>query len=144
MRSSCRISLVALFAGLTITLLPAVASGQEIIRLTAIDGYPPKALWVKILSNYYLPEVNRRLAKTGNYRIEWTEAYGGTVAKIGGVLEAIEEGLVDMGFVGTIFEAPKMPLQNVSYVSPFGTEDIGVVTGAIAKLQRDIPAMAKS
>jgi len=119
--------------------LPAQA---ETYRLTVAAGHPPVFLWVKLMSEFFIPEVDRRLAEAGGqHEVVWTEAYGGTVAKIGGVLEAIEEGVVDMGFVGTIFEAPKMPLQNVSYVSPFGSDQIAVVTGAIVKLQQDIPEM---
>jgi TRAP-type C4-dicarboxylate transport system substrate-binding protein len=115
----------------------------ENYKLTVAAGHPPVFLWVKLTHEFLIPEIDKRLAPMG-HKIAWTEAYGGTVAKVGGVLEAIEEGIVDMGFVGTIFEAPKMPLQNVSYVSPFGSGDIAVVSGTIAKLQKDIPAMGQA
>jgi len=132
-RSAAIVTLSAAF------ILPAQA---ETYKVTVAAGHPPVFLWVKLMSGFFIPEVDKRLAAAGGeHKIEWTEAYGGTVAKIGGVLEAIEEGIVDMGFVGTIFEAPKMPLQNVSYVSPFGSGDIAVVTGAITALQQEIPAM---
>lgn len=115
----------------------------ETTKITVVAGHPPVFLWVKLLSGFFIPEVDKRLADAGGtHKIEWTEAYSGTVAKIGGVLEAVEEGVADMGFVGSIFEAPKLPLQNVSYVSPFGSADINVVTGAIVKLQQDIPEMS--
>ncbi len=122
----------------------AVASPAraENFKMTAAAGHPPIFLWVKLLHEFYIPEINKRLAADGGkHTIAWTEAYGGTVAKIGGVLEAIEEGIVDIGFVGSIFEAPKLPLQNVTYVSPFGTADIGLVTRTIAGLQKSVPAM---
>ena len=132
-------------AGAIAATLVAAPARAETYNLTVAAGHPPVFLWVKLMSEFFIPEVDKRLADAGGaHKVEWTEAYGGTVAKIGGVLEAIEEGLVDMGFVGTIFEAPKMPLQNVSYVAPFGSDDIGVVTGAIIKLQQDIPAMGAS
>jgi TRAP-type C4-dicarboxylate transport system substrate-binding protein len=98
---------------------------------------------VTLLRDYVIPEVDKQLAAAGGKdKIEWNQAYGGTVAKLGGVLEAIEEGIVDMGFVGTIFEAPKMPLHNVSYMTPFGTSDIFKVADTIAELQAKIPAVA--
>ncbi len=128
-------------ATVAMSVLAAGAAQAETIKITAAAGHPPVFLWVKLMHEFFIPEVDKRLAAKGNHKIEWTEAYGGTVAKIGGVLEAIEEGLVDMGFVGTIFEAPKMPLQNVSYLTPFGTDNISVVSGTIAKLQKDIPEM---
>ncbi len=141
------VSLFARRAGLalaTVVLLALTTAGAraETFKITVAAGHPPVFLWVKLLHEFFIPEVDKRLAAAGGeHKIEWTEAYGGTVAKIGGVLEAIEEGVVDMGFVGTIFEAPKMPLQNVSYVSPFGTDDIGLVTRTIAELQDRLPAM---
>lgn len=126
------------------TILTAAPAKAETFKITVAAGHPPVFLWVKLMHEQFIPEVDKRLAAAGNHSIEWTEAYGGTVAKIGGVLEAIGDGLVDMGFVGTIFEAPKMPLQNVSYMTPFGTADIAAVSGTVARLQRDIPAMGAS
>ena len=58
---------------------PAVAA--ETIRMVAIDGYPARAMWVKEFSEFFIPEVNKRLAETGNHEIEWQEAYGGTIVK---------------------------------------------------------------
>jgi TRAP-type C4-dicarboxylate transport system substrate-binding protein len=113
-------------------------------KLTAAAGHPPIFLWVTLTRDFFIPEVDKRLAAAGGKdTIEWNQAYGGTVAKLGGVLEAVEEGIVDMGFVGTIFEAPKMPLHNVSYMTPFGTADIFAVVDTMAELQAAIPAVAE-
>ena len=106
-------------------------------------GHTRSVLWIQQLSGYFIPEVDRRLAAAGSrHEIVWTEAYGGSLAKLGGMLEAMEEGLVDMGFVATVFDAAKMPLQNVSYIAPFGSSDPRVVTRAVMRLERDIPAMS--
>lgn len=117
----------------------------ETIAMTVAAGHPPVFLWVKLLQEQFIPEVDRRLEEAGGeHRIEWTEAYGGTVAKIGGVLEAIEAGIADMGFVGTLFEAAKMPLQNVTYMTPFGSDDIFVVTKVVQDLHDEVPAMREA
>ncbi len=122
------------------TVAPAMA---KTYKITVATGHPPIFLWVTLLRDYFIPEVNKRLEAAGaKDKIEWNQAYGGTVAKIGGVLEAIEEGIVDMGFVGTIFEAPKMPLHNISYMTPFGSPDIFKVVDTMAELQAKIPAVA--
>ena len=104
--------LVVIIAALILSLpvSPAVAKNYKI---TVVAGHPPIFLWVTLCRDYFIPEVDKRVAKLG-HKIKWNQAYGGTVAKIGGALEAIEEGIADMGFVGTIFEAPKMPLHNVT------------------------------
>ena len=107
-----------------------------------VAGHPPIFLWVTLARDYIIPEVDKRLAEAGGKdKITWNQAYGGTIAKIGGALEAIEEGVADMGFVGTIFEAAKMPLHNVSYMTPFGTDDIFAVVDTMNELQAKIPEL---
>ncbi len=117
-------------------------ASAKAFKLTVVAGHPPIFLWVTLCRDYVIPEVNKRLEPLG-HTVEWNEAYGGTIAKLGGVLEAIEEGIADMGFVGTIFEAPKMPLHNVTYMTPFGTDNIFYVVDTYAELQKKIPQLAE-
>ena len=91
----------------TMTAMPAIA--QETISAVVIDGYPDRALWVQQFSNFFIPEVDRRLAETGNYVMDWQENYGGSIVKPKGVLEGIELGLGDIGIVTTIFHSSKLP-----------------------------------
>ena len=119
----------------------APAQAQQTIRLTAAAGHPPVFLWVKLIDEYFMPEVDKRLAAAGKHKIEWTKAWGGTLIKIGSESKGIADGVADLGFVGTIFEAPKFPMQNVSYFSPFGSEDIAVVTQVVNDMQKSILAM---
>ncbi len=62
------------FAGM-IALQSLSVAATETINLTAIDGYPPKSLWVKEFIGFYIPAINKRLAKTGNYKINWNQAF---------------------------------------------------------------------
>jgi TRAP-type C4-dicarboxylate transport system substrate-binding protein len=113
-------------------------------KITVAAGHPPIFLWVTLARDYFIPEVDKRLLEAGGkHKILWNQAYGGTIAKIGGVLEAIEENIVDMGFVGTIFEASKMPLHNVSYMTPFGSDNIFHIVDVMTELQAQIPALAQ-
>jgi len=113
-------------------------------KMTVVAGHPPIFLWVSLTRDYFIPEVDKRLKDAGGKdMIVWNQAYGGTIAKIGGALEAIEEGVADMGFVGTLFEAPKMPLHNVTYMTPFTTSDIFKVADTMYELQSKIPAISQ-
>jgi TRAP-type C4-dicarboxylate transport system substrate-binding protein len=135
--------LIVVMASLVFSLPVGPASAKD-YKLTVVAGHPPIFLWVTLCRDYFIPEVDKRLLEAGGKdKIEWNQAYGGTVAKIGGALEAIEEGIADMGFVGTIFEAPKMPLHNVTYMTPFGTENIFFVVDIMHELQSRIPALAQ-
>lgn len=118
------------------------AHAQQTIRLTAAGGHPPVFLWVKLLDEFYIPEVDRRLAAAGGkHKVEWTKAWGGTLIKIGSESKGIADGVADFGFVGTLFEAAKFPMQNVSYVTPFGTDNLGAVGAIVSDMQKSIPAM---
>ena len=142
MSSFCRRVLLGPLALGAMLLAALPAQAQQVIKLTSAAGHPPVFLWVKILDEYFIPEVDKRLAAAGGkYKIEWTKAYGGTLAKLGNESTAMKDGISDLGFVATIFEAAKFPLQNVTYFAPFGTDDIGVVTNGITDMQKKIPAM---
>jgi TRAP-type C4-dicarboxylate transport system substrate-binding protein len=120
----------------------APAQAQETIKLTASAGHPPVFLWVRVLEDFFMPEVDKRLAAAGGkYKIEWTRAWAGTLAKVGQESVAIKDGVSDMGFVGTLFEAARFPLQNVTYYTPFGSNDVALVSKIIGDLQEKHPAM---
>ena len=122
----------------------ATASAQQqLIRLTASAGHPPSFLWVRVLEEYFIPEVDRRLAAAGGkHKIEWTKAWGGTLAKVGQESVAIKDGVADIGWVGTLFEAARFPLQNVTYYAPFGSTDVALISKIVGDIQNKHPAMA--
>ena len=122
--------------------MAAPAAAQQIIKLTITAGHPPVFLWVKLTDEVFIPEVDKRLAAAGGkYKIDWTKAWGGTLVKLGGESKGVADGVADIALVSTIFEAARFPLQNVTYYTPFGSDDVKVVAKAVADLQRSIPAM---
>ncbi|MBP7523012.1 MAG: hypothetical protein KA896_21500, partial [Leptothrix sp. (in: Bacteria)] len=133
---------IALAALAALGSLAVPASAQQVIKLTAAAGHPPVFLWVKLVDEVLMPEVDKRLAAAGGkYRIEWTKAWGGTLLKLGSESKGVADGVADLAIVSTIFEAPKFPLQNVSYFTPFGSDDVGLVSRSVAELQQSVPAM---
>ena len=110
LRSLLYLFLISIFS------LSTNVRSAEVVPLTVIDAYAPTALWVRVFMNYYLPEVDRRLAETGNYEIDWNRAFGGTVAKTGGVLEALQYGLADIGIITSPYHPDKIPFFNISYI----------------------------
>jgi TRAP-type C4-dicarboxylate transport system substrate-binding protein len=116
-------------------LVPQFASAQEVIRMQVAAGHPPIFLWVKHINESLMSTVDAELKKTGKYRIQWNESYGGTLAKIGSELETMQQGLSDLGIVATVFQSGKLPLNNVTYFVPYGPPDANVVTQAIDYVQ---------
>jgi TRAP-type C4-dicarboxylate transport system substrate-binding protein len=128
-------------AGLLLA-LPQPATAQT-VKMTAVAGHPVVFPWVKLADEFFIPEVDKRLAAANSKtKFEWTKAWGGTAVKLGSESGAIKDGLAELAFVSTIFEAPKFPLQNVSYVAPFMTDDVAVMSKVIKGVQAKVPAMA--
>ncbi|MFY0692204.1 MAG: C4-dicarboxylate TRAP transporter substrate-binding protein [Paracoccaceae bacterium] len=121
------------------TALPSFAA--ETVKAVVIDGYPARALWVKEFTNFFIPEVDKRLAETGNYEMDWQESYGGSIVKPKGVLEGIKLGLGDIGIVTTIFHSSKLPSQALSAVTPFVAPDARAVAKAVDEIAKEFPAM---
>ena len=68
----------------------------EEMNVTVVAGHPPVFRWVKHMSETFIPAVNAAL-EGSEYKINWDEQYGGSLAKVGDALEAIEEGLAEVG-----------------------------------------------
>ncbi len=125
-------------AGLAGFGFPAIAAGR---RVTVIDGYPERAMWVQELSNFFLPEVNRRLADAGLEEMSFQESYGGSIVKPRGVLEGIRLGLGDIGVVTTIFHSSTLPSQALSAVTPFISADARLVARSVDEIAVEFDAM---
>lgn len=126
---------------MAVAMAAAPAFAQETIKAVVIDGYPARALWVQEFTNFFIPEVDKRLAATGNYVMDWQESYGGSIVKPKGVLEGVQLGLGDIGIVTTIFHSSKLPSQAISAVTPFVAPDARAVAKAVDEIAKEFPTM---
>jgi TRAP-type transport system periplasmic protein len=112
---------------------PAVpARAQERIELTIGSSFPTAVAWVQPGQSYFMPEVNRRLsAAGGRFAITWKEAWGGTLFRTNASVQAVGDGVVDIGYVWSMLEASKLPLSQVSLNTPFATSDCAIVGASI-------------
>ncbi|MGI9365795.1 MAG: C4-dicarboxylate TRAP transporter substrate-binding protein [Rhizobiaceae bacterium] len=113
------------------------------INVTIVAGHPPVFRWVKHASETFIPVVNAALAGSG-HSITWSEQYGGSLAKVGDELEAVEEGLAEIGLVSSLFDPSKLSVQNVTYFTPFVSSDSTAVSELIDGLHRTNPQLRKS
>ncbi len=142
---SNKIRSLALMAGAVFAAGLTQQAQAQTVKMTAVAGHPATLPWVKLADEFFIPELDKRLAAANSKaKFEWTRAWGGTVAKLGTESGAIKDGLAELAFVSTIFEAPKFPLQNVSYVAPFMTDDVRLMSKVITSMQAKIPAMAEA
>lgn len=121
-----------------------MACAQQTINLAIGASHPVSWGPAGLMAKYFKPEVDRLLAEGGGkFKINWKEAYGGTLFKFNDTMEAVRDGVVDIAFVGSVWEPDTMPLSNVTYYAPFVTGDLGLVIGAMDRMVRENPSMRK-
>jgi TRAP-type C4-dicarboxylate transport system substrate-binding protein len=117
---------------------------KEKIRLKVGMAKPIQAgKGFSIVKTIFVKTVTERVAAETDYEIEWVEAYGGTVAKDGEVLEAVQMGMLDIGYVIFLFEPAKLFLHNFGYFVPFSSPDQVMVKEISNKLFTEFPAMTE-
>jgi TRAP-type C4-dicarboxylate transport system substrate-binding protein len=115
----------------------APAQQTETIRLTVGSSHPPVIPWVLAMRNTVVQKTNKALESKGSkYRIEWNEAYGGVLYNFENTIEAIEQGIADFGWVGTLWEPAKMPLMNIMFATPFTNDDPHVNVRVLDRLMK--------
>lgn len=136
--------ITCLMAGALALSASAAAAQTQTIRLTVASSHPPVIPWVAAMKNTVVAKTNKALeAKGSKYRIEWNEAYGGVLYNFENTIEAIEQGITDFGWVGTLWEPAKMPLQNISFAIPFTTDDPNVAVKVMHEMMAKNPHFKK-
>ena len=139
-------TLVASAAAVGVTLAVGVsAASAKTFKLTAGSSHPPIVPWVQVIKDHVVPQSMARVTAAGKGdSIQWTQAYAGALYNFKNTLEGVQNGLADLGWVGTLWEPIKMPLMNVSFYAPFVTGDVKVLTAIGQQLHKDVPAMNKA
>ncbi len=133
----------AIALGTTLTSLAAYA--QQTITVNIGSSHPVTNIWAYAMKEVFQPEVDRLLKEGGNkFQIRWRENYGGTLYKFNETRAAVKDGIVDVGMVGTVWENSAMPLQNVTYFTPFATTNHEMLIEIFDKLNANHPALKAS
>ena len=133
-------------AGLVLVLaLGATGAAAKEWRLTAGASHPPSVPWVQAIRDHVLPESNRMLEELGAPdRIVWTEGFSGTLYNFRNTLEGVGDGLADIGWVGSLWEPVKLPLENLTFYAPFATADVHLLAALREALHRAVPALGEA
>lgn len=121
------------------------AYAQQRITVNIGASHPTTNIWVWAMKEVFQPEVDRLLKEAGGkYEIRWRESYGGTLYKFSDTRSAVRDGIVDIGMVGTVWENSAMPLQNVTYFTPFATTNHEMLIEIFDKLNTTLPELQRS
>jgi TRAP-type C4-dicarboxylate transport system substrate-binding protein len=142
MLPSRRAFLAASSASLALPFLNTRGLAAETISIQIGSSHPTNNIWVYAMQTALQPALDRLLLDAGgNYSVNWNENYGGTLYKFQDTRAAVRDGIVDIGMVGTVWEGSAMPLQNVTYFTPFANSDHNVVIDIFDKLTDDLPEL---
>jgi len=117
--------------------VPGSVAAQETINLTVASSHPTVVPWVGMIKSVFMVRTDEILATSGNYKINWNEAFGGQLYKANATLTSVEEGITDIGWVFSFLEAAKLPLSQVSTNSPFATSNPPVMLAVMQQLLDD-------
>jgi len=120
--------------------LSSVATAEP-LRLSVTSGLASNHAVIEIMRTHFQAEVARRVAEAGAGEIVWDEMHAGTLTRMGGVLEAVEDDLALFGVVAVNHEIRRLPLQNLTFQMPFTTEDCLIVGAAYQTVHSQLGGM---
>lgn len=110
--------------GIVATLLAATPGFADTFTLRIGSGHPRGPTpYVNTMSEFFAPEVTRRVAEETEHEIVFIEAYGGAIAGVADTLESVQQGILDVGAFCICFEPSKMFLHNFPYYLAFGPQE---------------------
>lgn len=133
-------------AGMVSLTAPALLGGraraQNTINLTMSSSHPTTLPWVQPLQTVIVARSNELLeARGSDHRINWTEAFGGSLYGFSETLSAITQNLTDMGWIGALWEENDLPLQNIMFRTPFTTQTPRQAVNTMNRLNASLDAM---
>ena len=116
------------------------AAEKQTITLKIGGGHMANGMaYTIVATEFFEPEIAKRVAAETNYNIEWVEAYGGTVAKQAEGLTACENGLLDVLVNSYALDNKKLFLMNMNYSVPFSSTDPTITTKASRMVMDEFP-----
>ncbi len=125
-----RLGFACFSACLVLTATPVAAATYQ---ATIVAGHPSVFRWVQMLDEVFIPTVEAELAEHGDTMV-FTPQYGGSIAGVGEELEAVEAGLAEIGICQSLFDPAKLAVQNVTYYTPFVSDDARLVSDLMHEL----------
>ena len=114
--------------------------GKQVIKLTIGAGHPYGSMpYVTAADDFFVSEISKRVEESTDYSIQWTTAYGGSVAKLAEVIGAVENGLLDVGLTWSGFEPSALLIHNINAYIPFNTPDAVQAIRVTSKLYDEFP-----
>lgn len=117
----------------------AKSADKKKITLRIGSGHSESNPWITALEDQFVATVSERVSAETDYEIDWVKSYGGSVISLGNELQGVQDGLVDIGCIILVFEASRLPLQDMVYSMPFSCSDPLIVAETIKQMYAQYP-----
>ncbi len=122
----------------------ACAAHADNFTLRMGGGHPTGLTYVGVYDTYFATEVAKRVKEKTGHNIRFIKAWGGSVAKVDGVIEAVQKGTLDIGLSPIGFEQSRAGLLNYSAYVPFTSPDPVLQQKVSNRMLREVPALQAS
>ena len=136
------LAVVSAFVFVAMTPDMGQAADRKVFKLRSVAGHPyaKGAYWVQSQEDFFCREVEKRvLERTSKYEVKFKGMYGGSLAKLGEVLESVQRGIADVGFVCPVFEMSKLEPFNFPFWIPFTSGDVPLILRTSIKTVNHFP-----
>lgn len=127
-------------AGLSAALAGTKAGAQaRAVNLRIASGHTTSALaYVGVADSFFVPEVVRRSRERG-HPVTFTTSWGGSVARVNETVEAVQNGVADIGLFLATFEAARLFSHNWHPWVPFAPDSNALQTRVTHEVYERIP-----
>lgn len=133
-----------LIAGLGLAVIAgSYAHAGDARHLSVASGLPANHIALKIFREKFQAEIEKRVAAQELGQIVWDETHAGQLSHFGGVLEAVEDDLAMFAVVSVNHEATRLPLQDMTFQTPFTSESCVVVGNAYHAIHQTLDGMTE-
>lgn len=122
----------------------ASAAVADTFTLRIGSGHPKgPAPYVTTMSEYFVKEVARRVESETSHKVRFIESYGGAIAGVAETLEAVQNGILDVGGYCVCFEPAKLFLHNFPYYEAFGPQSSSMAIKAARMVYDEVPWLSE-
>lgn len=114
----------------------------EDITLRIGSGHPPGVVYAGLMINYFQAELKERVEARTDHTVNFVEGYSGSIAKVNEVLEAVQDGILDIGGFCFCFEPSNLPLHAFQVMMPFGTMDPEMSLDIAQEVYAEVPYLS--
>lgn len=122
----------------------AGAAHADNFTLRMGGGHTTGTTYIKVFDTFFAEEVAKRVKARTGHNVRFIKAWGGSVAKVDGGIEAVQKGSLDIALSPIGFEQARAGLLNYSAYLPFTSDDPVLQQKVASRMLKEVPALQAS